>query len=201
MKLFLRCDDNKDIEIFAKGEVTLKKFISVIVVGMLLLGTVPVMAATNSLIGQKVQGLFAIEKGGKKVADAVIINGVAYAPVKAVADATGASLTVEGKKIIMADGNSNTSTTGVSVEQLNLKRAEIVDKINELQAGIKNTEEITIPQYEKLAKELANNGTLGEQNQATADSYKKKVEEYKQQVSDLQKQLDSIDAQIAELQK
>lgn len=33
----------------------------------------------------------------------MIIKGSAYAPVKAVADAAGASLTVEGKKIIMSE--------------------------------------------------------------------------------------------------
>lgn len=67
-------------------------------------GGVSVFADSASLIGQKVQGLFSIEKqSGGKIADAVIINGTAYAPVRAVSEATGVQLAVEGKKIIMED--------------------------------------------------------------------------------------------------
>ncbi|MNC23772.1 hypothetical protein D3C75_718070 [compost metagenome] len=58
-----------------------------------------------------------------------------------------------------------------------------------------------IPPLEALAKELANNGTLGQQNQQMADDYKKVVEQRKAEIVELQKQLAELDAQIAELEK
>lgn len=44
----------------------MKKFVSGIVVGVFLFAGVSAFAAPSSLIGQKVQGLFSIEQGGKK---------------------------------------------------------------------------------------------------------------------------------------
>lgn len=76
----------------------MKKFVSGLVVGVLLFVGATVFADSTSLIGQKIQGIYTIEKNGKKVADAVIINGSAYAPVRSVAEASGTTLKVEGKK-------------------------------------------------------------------------------------------------------
>ncbi|MBY9082389.1 hypothetical protein KIH86_13830 [Paenibacillus sp. HN-1] len=180
----------------------MKKFVSVIVVGLLLLVAVPVMAATNSLIGQKVQGVFSIEKGGKKVADAVIINGVAYAPVRSVADATGAKLTVEGKKIVMSDGTAATaSSTPVTLEKLKSDRQEITNQISTLTAGIKDLEENVLPGFRENAEINKNNKGVAETTQAALDLYENMLSQKKAELADLQKQLDSIDAQIAELQK
>lgn len=57
--------------------------------------------AASGLLGQKVQGVFTIEKDGAKIAEAAIINGSAYAPLRAVADATGTDIGIQGKKIII----------------------------------------------------------------------------------------------------
>lgn len=78
----------------------MKKFVTGLIVGVLLFTSVSVFAAPTSLIGQKVQGLFSIEKNGTKIADAVIINGSTYAPVRALAEVTGTNLNVEGKKLL-----------------------------------------------------------------------------------------------------
>lgn len=127
----------------------MKKFISGVIVGALLFSGVTVFADSASLIGQKVQGLFTIEKNGKKVDDAIIINGTAYAPVRSVAEASGAKLTVEGKKIIMEDATTPTEKRSAELEaELDKTTAEI----ERITAGIKDLETNVIPPYEAMAK-------------------------------------------------
>lgn len=87
----------------------MKKLITGAIAGALLLTSVSVFADSASLVGKKVQGLFTVEQNGTKIADAVIIDGVAYAPVRAVSQAAGVQLTVEGKKIIMKESESETT--------------------------------------------------------------------------------------------
>ena len=87
----------------------MKKLISGAIAGALLLTSITVFADSASLVGKKVQGLFTVEQNGTKIADAVIIDGVAYAPVRAVSQAAGVQLTVEGKKIIMKDSELDTT--------------------------------------------------------------------------------------------
>ncbi|WP_339314636.1 DUF4352 domain-containing protein [Paenibacillus sp. FSL R10-2734] len=99
----------------------MKKFISGFVAGALLFGGASAFAASG-LLGQKVQGVFTVEKDGAKIAEAAIINGSAYAPLRAVADATGTEIGIQGKKIIIgspsgsvsSSGSNNTSTTSQS---------------------------------------------------------------------------------------
>ncbi|MFD2876633.1 hypothetical protein ACFTAO_12760 [Paenibacillus rhizoplanae] len=53
-----------------------------------------------------------MEQDGKKIADAVIINGSAYVPVRAMSEATGTGLAVEGKRITMESKAAATVETG-----------------------------------------------------------------------------------------
>lgn len=86
----------------------MKKFIFGFVVGALLFGSVSAFAASG-IIGEKVQGLLNVEKKGNKIADAVVVNGIAYAPVRALSESLGADLKVEGKKIVL-------DTTRIEIE-------------------------------------------------------------------------------------
>ncbi|MFD1908232.1 hypothetical protein ACFSQ7_35905 [Paenibacillus rhizoplanae] len=59
-----------------------------------------------------------MEQDGKKIADAVIINGSAYVPVRAMSEATGTGLAVEGKRITMESKAAATVETGTAVAEL-----------------------------------------------------------------------------------
>lgn len=174
----------------------MKKFISGFIAGALLFGGVSAFAASG-LIGQKVQGLYTIEKSGAKVADAVIINGSAYAPVRAVAAATGAGLTVEGKKIIMQDSVS----VRTPLTDLNAKRESLVEEIAAHEKQIKGYNENILPTYKALADELASNGSLGQRASEDYAQFKKQVDTWESELTTLQQQLTDLDAQIAALQK
>lgn len=180
----------------------MKKFISGVIVGALLFSGVSVFADSAGLIGKKVQGVFTLEKAGKKVSDAVIIDGTAYAPVRAVSQAAGVGLTVEGKKIVMSDGTAATaSSTPVTLEKLKSDRQEITNQISTLTAGIKDLEENVLPGFRENAEINKNNKGAAETTQAALDLYENMLSQKKTELADLQKQLDAIDAQIAELQK
>lgn len=172
----------------------MKKFVSGLIVGVLLFASASVFADSTSLIGQKVQGLFTVEKGGVKVADAVIINGSAYAPVRAVAEASGVNLTVEGKNIIMGE-NTTTEAPAASVTDLQVPRSDLQRKITQLKNEAAAITDINIPMHERLAKELANNGSLGKEHQQSVDGYKARLTVIEKEIATLQAQLDVIDAQ------
>lgn len=177
----------------------MKKFISGVIVGALLFSGVSVFADSASLIGQKVQGLFTIEKSGKKVDDAIIINGTAFAPVRSVAEATGAKLTVEGKKIVMGENTTVASvSSGETTAKLKAEREKVVEEIEQKKANIADIETNVIPPYEVMAKEMATNGDLGKRAQASADEYKALLAQRKTELAYLQEKLSQIQAQLKE---
>ncbi|OXM15451.1 hypothetical protein [Paenibacillus herberti] len=93
----------------------MKKFVCGVLVGTMLTAGGTALASSTGLIGKKVQGVYIIEKDGKKLAEAAIIDGAAYAPVRAVAEASGADLSVEGKTISMGSEKEVTTQPEKSV--------------------------------------------------------------------------------------
>ena len=64
----------------------MKKFIAGFVAGALLFGGVAY--AGNSLLGEKVSNVYTLQDAsGKKIADAAVINGSAYVPIRALTEA------------------------------------------------------------------------------------------------------------------
>ncbi|MCL6605626.1 MAG: hypothetical protein K6T94_22410 [Paenibacillus sp.] len=109
------------------------KIIGVFAVAFLL-GSSIGFAANASLIGAKVTGMYSIEQGGKKIADAVIINGSAYVPVLAMSKATGTNLAVKGKTITV----DNTETAKIVDTTISEKMAQIRIVIERNEAQIAN---------------------------------------------------------------
>jgi hypothetical protein len=176
----------------------MKKFISGVLVGALLFGGASAFADSVGLIGQKVQGLFSIEKDGKKIAEAVVIKGTAYAPVRAVAEATGSNLTVEGKKIIMGENNPS---SGTLTSELQAERIKIAAEITRLQTGITDIESNVLPGLREQAEILGTNGAVGERAKETVAKYEAQLQSDKDELTALQTQLAEIDAKIAHLSK
>ncbi|MEK4141156.1 hypothetical protein NST48_09390 [Paenibacillus sp. FSL M7-0547] len=179
----------------------MKKFISGVIVGALMFAGASVFADSSSLIGKKVQGLFSIEQSGSKIADAVIIDGSAYAPIRAVAEATGSTLKVEGKKIVMGDTPTTSSTSVKTLATLQAERVKVVSEIEQKSTNIERLKTEEIPRYETFAKEMESNKTMSAKMKAVADEYRQTITQTEIEVVNLQKQLADIDAQIATLGK
>lgn len=179
----------------------MKKFVSGVIVGALLFGGASVFADSVSLIGQKVQGLFTVEKGGAKVADAIIINGSAYVPVRALSEATGTKLTIEGKKIIMGETATVMVTPNKSSAELKADREKISADITRLDNGIKDIEKNVLPGLRESSEILSTNGKVGERAKETLAQYETQLLKDKTELTALQAQLTEIDAKIAQLGK
>jgi len=188
-----------EVDNISRGVFTLKKFISGVIVGALLFAGTSVFADSVSLIGQKVQGLFTIEKSGAKIADAVIINGSAYAPVRAVADATGSELKVEGKKIIMSD--SSVKTVDINGEEVNvgIRIKYLQDQIKTYQGSI-SSDKTLIEENQKNKDSVASEGSK-EIFQFTIDNLQKRINETQVKIDAANKEIADLQAQVTALQK
>ncbi|GGF67954.1 hypothetical protein GCM10010912_11200 [Paenibacillus albidus] len=122
-----------------------------------------------------------MRKMEKRSLKAAIINGSAYAPVCAVAEATGAGLTVEGKKIIMSETNTTTAANGghKTIAELQIDRKKITGAIDQRKLNSTDLEANAIPLFE---------------------AYKQVVDKKKTEIATLQ-QLTEIDAKITVLLK
>ncbi|WP_339319724.1 hypothetical protein [Paenibacillus sp. FSL R10-2734] len=99
----------------------MKKKIVGIVAGALLLGGSIGFAASSSLIGAKVSGLYSIKQNGEKIADAIVVNNSAYVPVRTMSEATGTGLTVQGKTIILESKETEKPALKASIEAAKLR--------------------------------------------------------------------------------
>ncbi|WP_410512045.1 hypothetical protein PaeBR_18675 [Paenibacillus sp. BR2-3] len=179
----------------------MKKFVAGIIVGGFLFAGASVFADSSSLIGQKVQGLFSVEKAGTKVADAIVINGTAYAPVRAVSDATGTELTVDGKRIIIqekeaqitvSETNSPIVTPSVS-EKKRLSDIEgYTDGIENRKKKIETLEALLEVEQNKLKNAL----TAGDKQTAEEN-----IQELELRIKQEQESLVQAETKLAELQK
>jgi hypothetical protein len=169
-----------------------KKFVSGFVVGALLCLSTSVFADSVNLIGQRVQGVFAVEQGGEHIANAVVVGGSAYAPVRALAEATGTDIKVEGKRIIMSESST-------SLADLQAERDSVVAEIAKRQKNIADLQTNIIPMFDAQAAELSTNGKLADNARKTADAYRTVVAEQIAEIADLQARLSEIDAEIAAL--
>ncbi|MDF9845168.1 MULTISPECIES: hypothetical protein [unclassified Paenibacillus] len=178
----------------------MKKFISGVIVGVLLFASASAFADSVGIFGKKVTGIYTIMQDGKKVAEAGIINGSAYAPVRAVSDAVGASLTVEGRTIIIESGSAAASAdeTTIQLNALNLKRTLLLKDVQAAEGGVKMYETTYIPNAERNYQ-----GAVSESEKSalakTLEARKAEYEQRKAELADLQKQLTELDAEIAAL--
>lgn len=182
----------------------MKKFVSGVIVGIMLFAGASAFADSVGIIGKKVTGTYTIKnEAGERIADAAIIEGSAYAPVRALSAATGTELVVEGKEIIMSTVSGNTSK-GLKFEAemqvLETQKMMIEKRLLEARGGVNLYDTDIIPRAEEYARNSV--GTKEESQHANWLSARKaEREKYAQEIVDLEKQLTELNAQIAELQK
>lgn len=177
----------------------MKKFIFGFIAGALVFGTIPVFAdSVKSLIGTKVTGVYVVEKSGMKIADGAVINGSAYVPVRAIANATGTNLTVEGKKIKLG---------GVPMEdEWHSREGKIREELDNAKFKLKLLEE-ALPAYEKSlkrAQDILNNESEYDPaandrfviTQRILDEKTAEINTLKQRIADLEAEIARIHAEI-----
>lgn len=85
----------------------MKKISLVVIAFLLCAGTA---YASSNVVGKKVDSVISVYKDGQKLnTEAVVINGVTYAPVRAVSEAVGVDVKYEGGKVTLSTSTANTS--------------------------------------------------------------------------------------------
>lgn len=114
----------------------MKKKLSIILsVLVLTFGSVS-YAAGSSLIGKKVQTITTILFNGKQMnTDAIVIDGVTYAPVRSVAEMSGLTVKYEGG-VVKMDGNNTAVTDEIKLSRISSRVTEINQIIESNQASL-----------------------------------------------------------------
>lgn len=173
----------------------MKKFVAGVAVGALIFGAVPVFAdSIKTLVGTKVTGVYSVEQKGKKIADGAVINGSAYVPVRAIADATGTSISVEGKKITLGDGSVQ--------DDFYAREGTIKVELDNARDEIKRLEDM-MPNYQKNLEEaetrLATSNGQDPAAQPTYDIAKKHVDETIARIDALKQRVKELEDELRNL--
>ncbi|MNC14402.1 hypothetical protein D3C75_621790 [compost metagenome] len=173
--------------------IILKKFISGVIVGALLFGGVSVFADGIGLVGKKVSGTYTIVKDGKKIADAAIIDGSAYAPVRAISEAAGVPLSVKGKEILMQNTSVAENNNGQAVNQTNQNptKEELIAAIEKKKTHIDEFKASQVNYWETLIKENPNSTTVPKW-QTALDKAKVQLQQLQQELADLEARLAAL---------
>lgn len=161
----------------------MKKFLAGFVAGAVLFGGAAAYAGPISgLLGAKVSGVYTVkDANGKKIADAAIINDKAYAPVRAVSEAAGVSLKVEGKTITV--NSSQDESNAKLTFEYQLQKASLEDYQNALSVVQKSyNDEMALPETSRLP------GRAEQLSKVIAD-YTAKIADLKAKIADLERQL------------
>ncbi|GGH17407.1 copper amine oxidase [Paenibacillus segetis] len=114
-----------------------------------------VSAQVKSLIGQKVTGEYTVFVDGKELSDkGAVINGKTNAPVRALSEALGVDLKVEGKVIRIATSNTSGATDTQSTGPVNSDNKYIGDSKESLLKLKSNLENDTLKILKKERDEV-----------------------------------------------
>ncbi|MFD1268851.1 hypothetical protein ACFQ3Y_15710 [Paenibacillus motobuensis] len=180
----------------------MKKKISVIIIGTLLLGSLAAVAsaATNTLVGKKVQSVIAVTVNGKAVKDAIVIDGTTYAPVRSFSEAAGYSLNIEGGTVKLTD-SAKTEDQVVDQIKTDTRINTLQRDILIWQASIEGKQE-TVKQAESAIAEMsAWNEKAGKDDpKMDASGAKEKLAKAQAEIAELQAKITVAEAEIAKLQ-
>ncbi|MBA9088646.1 hypothetical protein FHR92_005164 [Fontibacillus solani] len=172
----------------------MKKYIAGFVAGIIFMVSASAFADTISLVGKKVTGEYSIVIDNKNIPEkGAIIDSKANVPVRALSEALGAGVKVEGKTIYI------TSDVGGQVEEVIIPKTEI-----DIKETPKTTRPIKAIQYDidyvKDRIEIDNMGIrIIESN--SDSSNKEKIELLKKTISDNEEKLKVLQEELAEAQK
>ncbi|MEK5436256.1 MULTISPECIES: hypothetical protein [Paenibacillus] len=144
-----------------------KKIVGIVAAALLLGGSIG-FAASSSLIGAKVSGMYTIKQDGKKIADAIVVNNSAYVPVRTMSEATGAGLTVEGKTIILESKETEKALkASIAAAKLRERLAGAESSVQVLKEAIKLAE-TTAADLTSAADQEAQRNYIAELNKRVA---------------------------------
>ncbi|MGG6309993.1 hypothetical protein [Paenibacillus macerans] len=181
----------------------MKKILISAVVSLLLLGTLTAIAsaATNSLIGKKVQNVIEFTVNGKPVKDAVIIDGTTYVPARSFSEAAGYSIAIEGGKVNMTGTETQSEDAIVKELQAKSRISTLQYNISVWQATIEGNNELVKQAQSAIEEAEKWNATVDDELiKMSTSSAEEKLKKAQAEIAEYQAKIDAANAEIAELQ-
>ncbi|MNW33502.1 hypothetical protein D3C74_104650 [compost metagenome] len=169
----------------------------------------------KSLVGEKVAGEYSVKVNGNSLSEsAIVVDGKAHVPLRAVTDSLGANLKLDGKTIqINTDSSADTKTTslsetdglikkeeqyaGWSIVKLEQRKSDLEKYISESESSKeKLNHELEIA--DKLSKTSVSSSTLAIRESNVAKT-KKELDSIESAIAKYKTELEEIDKAIAAL--
>jgi len=169
----------------------MRKYLVGFIVGALFMSAFPAYGAVSSLVGKKVSGEFSVKVDGTEIAGkSVAIDGTTYAPLRAIGDATGYTVTFENKEVVFTKKengggepvatNQPTETQSSGEDPNSARLSELEEELSELRLrSVAITNEI---------------GPLG------VEYIRKKDESIQAKIDELKAEYAQVEAKIKELE-
>ncbi|QYK68251.1 2,' 3'-cyclic nucleotide 2'-phosphodiesterase [Paenibacillus sp. S02] len=169
----------------------------------------------KSLVGEKVAGEYSVKVNGNSLSEnAIVVDGKAHVPLRAVTDSLGANLKLDGKTIqISTDSSTDTKTTslsetdgviktegqyaGWSIVKLEQRKSDLEKYISESEnSKEKLNHELEIA--DKLSKTSVSSSTLAIRESNVAKT-KKELDSIESAIAKYKTELEEINKAIASL--
>ena len=157
----------------------------------LMIGAAAVYAESTSLIGRKVQSEAVVTLDGERLGSVIIIDGVSYAPVRVIAEASGLNAGYKKGEVMLTTNTVNTASTAENkdVDSLTKEKRQLTLRADFLTDAIASTE------Y-SLAKHRA---TLDTVDQPDVDFYVELITQIERENVAYTKELAKINERLAEI--
>lgn len=181
----------------------MKKFMAGVVVGVLLFGSAFVLSSSIRSQMNVQKGIYSIKKNdGSLISEGAVIGGNVYAPVRAMAVAVGAPLTVEGKTIFVGEPGISKSQTEAKV--LSQEALEWTNRINHLRGVINKCEvnlEVKKGEMTTLVAKFNEEKASKQKSPDRLKMLEADIKESNKYMLELQKDITTAEGEILKLQK
>lgn len=166
----------------------------------------------KSMVGQTVAGEYAVKVNGNSLSEnAIVVDGKAHVPLRAVSDSLGAGVKVDGKTIQISTETTQSPTSKIEPEKssedndatkkgLEAKKALWEEFLTKNESQLKEVND-ELDKYAKFRVEYAGNKNF----MSVLDDKTKKAEEFKKGIEDkineYKSTLKDIDEALSELNK
>lgn len=179
----------------------MKKFVSGVIVGVLIMVTPQVYGAAASMIGKKIDKELAVKMDGKQVGTAVVTDGKSYLPVRDVANEMGLKIEVTKQEISLSTTKNQATEKETEIEQLKEEKEQVTKKLEQYKGHVDHV----TANYNKMKK--AHEDMVAQTSDplyvdTTKDAYesaKRGYESLMKSIDDCEKDLERINKRMKEL--
>lgn len=159
-------------------------------------------AATQTLVGKKVQKVVSVDVDGKKVKDAIVVDGTTYAPVRSFSEAAGYSLSIDKEVVKLQSIDTSKEDAIVKDIQDKSKIGTLQYNISTWKATIEGHKE-TVKQAEKSIADVKvyNEKAGNDAPKLDSSGAEGKLKKAQETIAELESKIKDAEAEIKLLEK